>query len=138
MARFWNLETRRPTGKFLEHQGSVEDVAYSPDGARVLTGSAKGEAYLWSAATGERLGPPLGSRARSVVDVAYGPSGKRVLVIDELWELPQRSLGAVEDPDTWVRAVTGMEMNESGAFLWLDRETWLECRRKVGRPLDTE
>ena len=37
------------------HQDVVNDVAFSPDGARILTASADHSAKLWDAGTGELI-----------------------------------------------------------------------------------
>src|SRR5208283_3502762 len=37
------------------HQDTVEDVAFSPDGARILTASADKTAKVWDAASGKLL-----------------------------------------------------------------------------------
>ena len=53
-------------------------VAFSPDGQRVLTGSADHTARLWDAATGEAVATLTGHTA-AVSAVAFSPDGKRVL-----------------------------------------------------------
>ena len=44
----------------------VKRVAFSPDGARVLTGSLDRTARLWDAATGKEIRAFQGARSRSV------------------------------------------------------------------------
>jgi WD40 repeat protein len=65
----------------LEHQYSVRDVAFSPDGKTLVTAggtlNGPGEARMWDVATGKEqqwfnLGPP------SVEAVAYSPDGEKV------------------------------------------------------------
>jgi WD40 repeat protein len=73
-ARLWATSTGEAAGPPLVHQGEVTAVAFSPDGGRVLTGSADHTARLWEAATGKPLGPPM-SHPGPVERVAFGPDG---------------------------------------------------------------
>lgn len=57
------------------HNGAVVAAAFSPNGARIVTGSADGTARLWSAISGECLLPPLRHKA-CVRAVAFSPDGK--------------------------------------------------------------
>ena len=60
------------------HTDTVKAVAFSPDGERVLTGSADGTARLWDAATGKALATLVG-HTHMVRGVAFSPDGTRVL-----------------------------------------------------------
>jgi NADH:flavin oxidoreductase / NADH oxidase family/WD domain, G-beta repeat len=56
----------------------VTSVAFSPDGARVLTGSTNATARLWDAATGEEIRAVKGHEDL-VLSVAFSPNGTQVL-----------------------------------------------------------
>jgi hypothetical protein len=58
--------------------GAVTAVAFSPDGARMLTGSGDNTARLWDAATG-KLVATLEGHTDAVRVVAFSPDGARVL-----------------------------------------------------------
>jgi WD40 repeat protein len=60
------------------HGGSVNSVAFSPDGRRILTGSSTGMATLWDTDTG-RPTRDLGGHGGPVSSVAFGLDGRRVL-----------------------------------------------------------
>ncbi len=60
------------------HTGPVLSVAFSPDGQRVLTGSADKTAVVWDAATGDKL-RTLQGHTSWVSSVALSPDGKRAL-----------------------------------------------------------
>ncbi|MEI2778512.1 MAG: hypothetical protein V9G19_21605 [Tetrasphaera sp.] len=65
----------RPTG----HTGWVGAVAYSPDGARVVSAGRDGSVRCWDAATGEPIGAPWTGHTGGVAAVAYSPDGARVV-----------------------------------------------------------
>nr|HMN30127.1 hypothetical protein [Caldilineaceae bacterium] len=74
----------------IGHTKSVEDVAYSPDGAYLATGSVDGTARIWDAQTGTEL-HLLGGRLGVVYTVAFSPDGKRLATGSEdhrvrLWQ----------------------------------------------------
>jgi hypothetical protein len=60
------------------HTAPVRAIAFSPDGARILTGSLDDTARLWTAATGEAVAT-LAGHTGAVVAVAFSPDGTRVL-----------------------------------------------------------
>ncbi len=77
-----NLEARAGSSPrlraILEHQGVVHSVRFRPDGRAILTACDDGKARLWSAATGEPIGPPL-NHGGDVFWAAFSPDGRRVL-----------------------------------------------------------
>ena len=58
--------------------GGVLCAAYSPDGAKIVTGSEDHTARLWDAATGEQTGDPLWHE-RAVVRAIFSADGNRIL-----------------------------------------------------------
>ena len=62
----------------LPHKSAVSHVAFSPDGATVLTGDFDGTARLWDAHTGQPIGEPMVHGAQ-VSAVAFSPDGATVL-----------------------------------------------------------
>jgi WD40 repeat protein len=60
------------------HEGMVRGAAFSPDGARVLTGSADKTARLWDSQSGQLLATLQGHEG-SVLSVAFSPDGSRIL-----------------------------------------------------------
>jgi hypothetical protein len=65
-----------PIGAPLQgHQDSVESVAFSPDGTRIVSGSFDTTLQLWDAKSGEPVGAPLKGHENSVRSVAFSPYG---------------------------------------------------------------
>ncbi|MCA8961118.1 MAG: protein kinase [Planctomycetes bacterium] len=67
----------RPIGRLEGHDDRVTDLAFSPDGERVLTGSVDQTARLWSL-TGELLAT-LDRHGSGVQSVAFDPTGQSML-----------------------------------------------------------
>ncbi|MFO0868070.1 MAG: serine/threonine-protein kinase [Pirellulales bacterium] len=65
-------------GLTLQHAATVNCVAFSPDGKRLVTGSADGTARLWDAQTGQPLGEVM-RHQKSVWAAAFSPDGTRVV-----------------------------------------------------------
>ncbi len=73
--RLWNLATGKQMAGSLHHGCAVECLAYSPDGARLLTGSWDQTAQLWDVTTRQRLGKPL-RHPHYVRAVRFAPDGR--------------------------------------------------------------
>ena len=58
--------------------GGLLTVAFSPDGGRIVTGSADGAANVWDAETGQQLLVLEGHKG-SVVSAAFSPEGTRIV-----------------------------------------------------------
>ena len=72
----WNLAAQagmaaRPLSSPVQGRA----VAFSPDGATVVTGGADGNIRLWNTATGQEVGAPMSSDANPVDAVAFSPDG---------------------------------------------------------------
>ncbi len=76
--KLWDAATGALLRTFEGHSGWVTSVAFSPDGARVLSGSADKTIKLWDAATGALLRTFEG-HSNAVTSVAFSPDGARVL-----------------------------------------------------------
>ena len=70
----WDLEVVSQVATFDLHQGQIRDMAYSPDGSRIMSGADDGAMRLWNPNGGTRLaGIGLGA---PVTDVEYSPDGR--------------------------------------------------------------
>ena len=90
-ARLWDVKTGKELRRFEGHSSSVNSVAFSSDGSRILTGSRDKTARLWDVKTGKELRRFEGHTS-SVSSVAYSPNGQKVLTGSEdktarLWDV---------------------------------------------------
>jgi WD40 repeat protein len=60
-------------------QGWYSSLAFSPDGAVLVTGTLSGEVEFWDAATGERVGG-VSLNGGTILALAYRPDGGQVAV----------------------------------------------------------
>ncbi len=132
-ARLWTVPTGKAVGLPLEHPKAIIAVAFSQDGKTIATGSEDGTARLWSTASGKSLAPsmPLGER---VLHVAFLKDGKAVLTVGEsrragLWKVYGPLTGEPDQIQRWADAITGLELDENGAFQVLSASAWQERLR---------
>src|SRR6202022_2009489 len=55
------------------------NVAFSPDGRRIVSGSGDDTVRIWDADTHRQVGAPLTGHTRAVVSVAFSPDGRRIV-----------------------------------------------------------
>jgi WD40 repeat protein len=61
------------------HEYSVNSVAFSPDGRRIVSGSNDETIRIWDALTMEQIGSPLTGHGNWVTSVAFSPDGRRII-----------------------------------------------------------
>jgi WD40 repeat protein/energy-coupling factor transporter ATP-binding protein EcfA2 len=76
--RLWDPATGKARSRLVGHRGPVWDVAFSPDGRTLASGSADRTLRLWDVATGRLRGRPLKGHTDGVRAVAFSPDGKTV------------------------------------------------------------
>jgi WD40 repeat protein len=87
------------------HQDTVENVAFSPDGTRILTASADHSAKLWDAASGKLMASF--DHQGGVWHAMFSPDGARILTASadktaKLWEVASGKLLASFDHQDWI------------------------------------
>jgi WD40 repeat protein/DNA-binding SARP family transcriptional activator len=94
----WDPRTGRRLLALSRLTSPIHDLAYSPNGSKIVTGSDDGTAIVWDAGTGKRLltlaDPGTGG---GFLGVAFSPDGTRLATSDGLgrvriWALASRRL----------------------------------------------
>lgn len=61
------------------HDDQVRSVAFSPDGARIVSGSYDETIRIWDVETGKQLMQPLRGHSGNVWSVAFSPDGTKIV-----------------------------------------------------------
>ena len=72
--------TREPLRTYTGHTGPVNTVAFSPDSARIASGSDDQTVHIWEAVTGRLLLPPLKGHDGEVLSVAFQGDAEQSLI----------------------------------------------------------
>ncbi len=75
---YWQRQMHLELRAFRGHTGPILAVAYSPDGERIITGSADHSAKVWDAETGKELFPLEGHTA-PIRSVAFFADGRQIV-----------------------------------------------------------
>src|SRR5258706_590204 len=68
-----------PPVEWTGHTGAIMSVIYSPNGARVVTGSSDKTIRIWDVESGATVGGPLTGHNGGVNSVAHSPDGPHII-----------------------------------------------------------
>ena len=72
---FWDVASGNPLSVEIEaHSDSISDIAYSPDGAYIVSVSADQTLRVWDSETYEQVGDPFAYTDRVIADIAFLPN----------------------------------------------------------------
>jgi RNA polymerase sigma factor (sigma-70 family) len=97
----WSLAERRPLRRIDVEASELHSLAFSPEGASLVTGDQAGKIQLWDVQNGEEL-LTLRLGEKAIRGIAFSPDGMTLAVTDlasgvQLWDLGGgRALGAVD------------------------------------------
>jgi serine/threonine protein kinase/WD40 repeat protein/Flp pilus assembly protein TadD len=124
-------------GGFLPHPDPIQDLAFSPDGAFLLSGHESGSTQLWDVATRKPVGPPavlLGP----IRAVRFTPDGKSCVCVAadgtfRRWPVPT----PFDEPDLArltdrVALMTGQKMDDDSHGLeYVPSDQWRDLRANL-------
>ena len=61
------------------HSGVITSVNFSPDGSRIVTGSADKIAMIWDAKIGTKIGKSLEGQSNAVNSVNFSPDCTKIV-----------------------------------------------------------
>lgn len=76
-ASLWRLGERNPVSLDLQHNSTVQHLAFTPDNQRLVTVTDEGELRCWDVATGEPLMPPV-NRGERIKSMCIAEKGRMV------------------------------------------------------------
>lgn len=94
----------------MGHENRLTDIAFSPDGEVVITGSLDGAARLWTSEG--RLIATLGGHVQGAKSVAFDPRGGRIATVSgagvaRLWAAPAPLAGSTAEGGDWYALAVG-------------------------------
>jgi serine/threonine protein kinase/WD40 repeat protein len=121
---------------YLPHPDPIKDVAFSPDGAFLLTAHETGSAQLWDVATRKPVGPPA-VLIGPIRAVGFTPDGKMCLCVAadgtvRRWPVPvpfgEPDLGRLADR---VALMTGQRMDDNQGLDSVPADKWQALRARL-------
>jgi WD40 repeat protein len=110
----------------------VQSVAFSPDGRRIVSGSADRTLRLWEATTGQPVGKPLQGHRSALKAVAFSPDGRHIFSVSVdntvlIWTTAKGRLvtTAIQGRDDSLRAVAFSPDRHRIVTAFTDRTLWL-------------
>ena len=76
--RFWEVRTRRETGKLNPREGRFSGLALSPDARRLAAGASDGLITIWDLASHQEVATLEGHK-ESVTQLAFTPDGDHLV-----------------------------------------------------------
>ena len=124
--RFMDVPSGVFTTSILNHESSVDDVKFSPDGQWAMT-TCNNSAQLWSVATGEKIGPTF-THSMRLQHIVVSPDFKWFACASNpysrVFELWNRDQGSLPNARLWIEVITHLEMEGEGTLRWLDNQAW--------------
>lgn len=125
-----------PNGLLPFPHDRVHDLAFSHDGAFLLTGHQSGSAQLWDVAARKPIGPPA-VLIGQIVSVAFAADGKTCCCVasdgmSRRWPVPEpvaeQDLGSLADR---VALMTGLRLDDAHGLDFIPPEEWQSLRASL-------
>jgi WD40 repeat protein len=112
---------RFTTQKIVDTSSPVHQLAYSPDGSRIVTAEADGTVRRWQSASGKPVGAPMKGHSDKVTAVTYTPDGQTIASTSfdgtmRLWNADTGS-PLVQDPQHVTASLTSVAVSPDGGVV---------------------
>jgi WD40 repeat protein/DNA-binding SARP family transcriptional activator/energy-coupling factor transporter ATP-binding protein EcfA2 len=121
----WDTKNGKRLLSLVGARSPIHDIAYSPDGSRIVTGDDDGTAVVWEGQTGKRLfGLPDPGAGGGFLGVAFSPDGAMLATADGLarvriWEIRRhRVVRTIRSPQPLAGVVWSPSGTLVGAAQW--------------------
>jgi WD40 repeat protein/serine/threonine protein kinase len=94
--RVWNVDTGIQEAARLGHVGTIQAIAYSPDGSRIATAAADRTVKLWDAVPRDEP-PTLMGHEAPINSVAVSPDGRQIVSADRDGAIRLSNIGDYSD-----------------------------------------
>lgn len=116
----WDTTTDQRVRRINGHTQRINQVAFSPDGSILVSGSQDGTIIFWNTATLEQDGEPLSKHTNGVNSVVFSPDGKILASASDdksiiLWDVENRK--PINQPLISTSAVFSVVFNNDGRKL---------------------
>ncbi len=150
IAQVWDAADGTASGLTLHNAGPVTCAQYSSDGRMIATvtldeaqkfwqfrDAPEGLLYLWDAASGTPLGPPIGHTGRGLWSVAISPDNTQVLTgsndgTARIWAMPRPISGDLKTITNTLQLATNLELRAHQAEVPLTTSEWVAKRDTPG------
>lgn len=118
-ACLWDTGTGVLISDSLRHAHRINDIAFSPDGLRVVTASSDNTARIWNTRTGSPMGSPM-KHDSEVTGITFSPSGEHLVTctreqIAQLWD--GRTGASISNPLRHKDTIDSAVFNATGTRL---------------------
>ena len=72
------MKDETDANQFDRHANAIDSIAFSPDGAKIVSGSLDSSIRIWNIESGKMAVQPFKAGNWAVYCVAYSPDGNRV------------------------------------------------------------
>ena len=117
VTQVWNLNTWKETALLLGHEGDIEQIVFSPNATKLVTGATDGTARIWDISNGKQLAVLKNYAGRSI---GLSPDGRMLaagLFSNSVYLASMENGTRLMIAEGHTQPVTMLSFSPSGRFL---------------------